>query len=96
MRLLDAEGRIGEADAHLRIPPGVRAVIGRRVARLSERCRNLLAAPRFWAGSSGWTLSRGSASFLHDDMLDALDDAMAERIVTDVPESPGGFASATH
>ena len=30
------------ADAHLRIPPGVRAVIGRRVGRLSERCRTLL------------------------------------------------------
>ena len=39
VRLLDAEGRITEADAHLSIPPGVRAVIGRRVARLSEQCR---------------------------------------------------------
>ena len=36
VHLLAAEGRVEEADAPLRIPPGVRAVIGRRVARLSD------------------------------------------------------------
>ena len=40
--LLADEDRLTEADAHLRIPPEVRAVIGERVGRLSERCRSLL------------------------------------------------------
>ena len=42
VQLLDDEGRLSESDAYLRIPPEVRAVIGERVGRLSERCRTLL------------------------------------------------------
>ena len=49
VQLLDAEGRLADADAHLRIPPGVRAVIGQRVGRLSERCRES-ARPCFGHG----------------------------------------------
>ena len=36
VQLLAADGQIGEPGAELRIPPGVREVIGRRVARLPE------------------------------------------------------------
>ena len=64
VRLLDAQARIGEADAHLGIPPGVRAVIGQRVGRLSERCR-VSSSPRpCWAGNSGWTPWPGWPTFL--------------------------------
>ena len=89
VRLLDADGRIAEADAHLRIPPGVRTVIGRRVARLPERCRSLLARASVLGREFGLDALAHLSELPHDDMLDALDDAMAERIVTDVPGSPG-------
>lgn len=42
VRLLAAEDLLADADAHVRIPPGVRAVIGQRVSRLSQPCRDLL------------------------------------------------------
>ena len=88
VRLLDADGRIAEADAHQRIPPGVRTVIGRRVARLPERCRSLLAPASVLGREFGFDALAHLSELPHDDMLDALDDAMAERIVTDVPGSP--------
>ena len=44
VRLLAGEGGVADPDAQLRIPAGVRAVIGRRVGRLSERCRDLLVS----------------------------------------------------
>ena len=52
VRLLDADGQIGEADAHLRIPPGVRAVIGQRVGGFRARAVTCSSQPRCWGGSS--------------------------------------------
>ena len=89
VRLLDAEGRIGEADAHLRIPPGVRAVIGQRVARLSEPCRNLLVAASVMGREFGLDALARLNELDRDELLDVLDEALAERVVTDVPGSPG-------
>ena len=87
VRLL-AEGGSGctEPDAHLPLPASVRAVIGRRVGRLSEGCRDLLVLRvGEWAGSSVWTLSRSSAGSRPVELLDVLDEAMAERVIGDVP-----------
>jgi len=89
VRLLDAEGRIAEADAHLRIPPGVRAVIGQRVGRLSERCRDLLVPASVMGREFGLDALARLSGFPRDELLDVLDEAMAERVVTDVPGSPG-------
>ncbi len=89
VRLLDADGRIGEADAHLGIPPGVRAVIGQRVARLSEPCRDLLVAASVMGREFGLDALARLTELGRDGLLDVLDEAMAERVVTDVPGSPG-------
>src|SRR5262249_23940625 len=43
VRLLEAEGGIAD-DSRVRLPPTAKAVIARRLARLSEPCRNVLAA----------------------------------------------------
>ena len=89
VRLLDAEGRIAEPDAHPTIPPGVRAVIGRRVGRLSERCQSLLVAASVMGREFGLdALSRLSA-LGRPELLDVLDEAMAERLLGDVPGSRG-------
>jgi DNA-binding SARP family transcriptional activator/tetratricopeptide (TPR) repeat protein len=91
VRLLEGEGRLADADADLRIPPGVRAVIGRRMRRMPQRCQELLAA----ASVLGREFHLGALALLcgleRDELLDALDDAIAERVVTDVPGAPGSL-----
>ncbi len=89
VRLLDAEGRIGETDAHLSIPPGVRAVIGQRVARLSEPCRDLLVAASVMGREFGLDALARLSRLGRAELLDVLDEALTERVVTDVPGSPG-------
>jgi DNA-binding SARP family transcriptional activator len=89
VRLLDADGRITDPGAHLRIPPGVRAVIEQRVGRLSERCRSLLVLASVVGREFGLDALTRLSEVPQDELLDALDEAMAERILGEVPGSPG-------
>src|SRR6185312_15594305 len=89
VRLLDAEGRLGEAGAALSIPPGVRAVIGRRLGRLSPECRELLAAASVLGRDFRLDVLARLAGLDRADMLDLLDEAATELAVVDVPRSPG-------
>jgi DNA-binding SARP family transcriptional activator len=89
VRLLVAEGGIDEADSHLRIPPGVRAVIGQRVGRLSERCRSLLGAASVMGREFRLDALARLGEISRDELLDVLDEAMAERVLAEVPGSPG-------
>jgi DNA-binding SARP family transcriptional activator len=89
VRLLEADGQIAEADAHLRLPPGVRAVIGQRVRRLSEECQRLLSPAAVLGREFALEALARLSRLDRDDLLDALDEALAERIVTDLPGTPG-------
>jgi DNA-binding SARP family transcriptional activator len=89
VRLLDAEGRISEPDAHPSIPPGVRPVIGRRVGRLSERCQSLLVAASVMGREFELDALAQLSALGRDELLDVLDEAMAARLLGDVPGSPG-------
>jgi DNA-binding SARP family transcriptional activator/tetratricopeptide (TPR) repeat protein len=91
VRLLDAEGTIADRAAPLRIPAGVGAVIKRRLARLSDQCRELLVRAAV-LGREFDLDALGQISGLRQyDVLDVLDEAMKERIVGDVRGSPGRF-----
>ena len=85
VQLLAADGQIGEPGAELRIPPGVREVIGRRVARLPEACRDLLVSASVLGREFGLGALGRLSDLPREELLDALDQAMAERVVTDVP-----------
>ncbi len=87
VQLLDAEGRIGEADAHLRIPPGVQAVIGQRVGRLSESCREMLVAASVLGREFGVDALAQLSDVPRDELLGVLHEAIAERVVGEVPGS---------
>ncbi len=89
VRLLDAEGSIGQADIDLRIPPGVRAVIEQRVGRLPEQCRKVLVLASVMGREFGLDALARLGQMSRHDLLDVLDEAMTERVVGDVPESPG-------
>jgi eukaryotic-like serine/threonine-protein kinase len=98
VRLLIQEGDItagrtthgGTTSWEIRIPEGVREVIGRRLDRLSERCNNLLTV----AAVIGRQFKFGVLKELVEDttegqLLDALDEALSARIVEEMPEEIG-------
>ena len=89
VQLLAAEGGVEGADAHLTIPPGVRAVIGKRVARLSDRCREMLVAASVMGREFGIDALTELSELAPDQLMDVLNEAMAERVLDDVPGAPG-------
>ena len=89
VRLLESEGRLNEEDAHLGIPPGVRAVIGQRIGRLSQPCRRLLVHASVLGREFALDALAQLGGIGHDDLLDVLDEAMAERVVGEAPGSAG-------
>jgi DNA-binding SARP family transcriptional activator len=89
VRLLEAEGRLGDADAHLRIPLGVRVVIEERLARLSEPCRRLLMPAAVLGQEFGIDTLTVMSGLPRGELLDVLDEAVATRVLGDVSGSPG-------
>ena len=89
VRLLAAEGRIGRSDGRLAIPPGIRAVIGQRVGRLSERCRLLLGPASVLGREFAVDVLTRVVGLPSDELLDVLDEAARERLVGEAPGAPG-------
>jgi len=76
----------------VRIPEGVREVIGRRLDRLSDRTNDTLTI----AAIVGRQFSMGALKGLVEDisesqLLDALDEALAARVVEELPSSAGDY-----
>ena len=89
VRLLDTELRLGEPGSLLRIPPGVRAVIGQRIRRLSKACQDLLVAAAVLGREFGLEALVRLTRLTREEVLQVLDEAMVERVVGEVPGSPG-------
>ena len=89
VQLLAAEGEVDRADAHMRIPPSVRAVIGRRVARLSAPCRALLVPASVMGREFDLEALAELSDLGTDELMDVLNEAMAERVLDDAPGAPG-------
>ncbi|HEV8623842.1 MAG TPA: AAA family ATPase [Acidimicrobiia bacterium] len=78
----DAEGR-WTADQRIRdlgIPESVRAVIGRRLARLSERANRLLAVAATFEGTFRIGIAAEAAELSEMEALDAVDEALAAQL----------------
>ncbi len=76
----------------LRIPEGVREVIGRRLSRLSEGTNRALAvAAVIGSDFELGVLERVPDALSHGDPLDAVDEAMQARIIVEVPEGRGRY-----
>jgi DNA-binding SARP family transcriptional activator/tetratricopeptide (TPR) repeat protein len=89
VHLLADKGTIGDPEAHLSIPPGVRAVIDQRVSRVAERCRGLLTVASVMGREFGLDPLARLSNVQGDELIDALDEALAEQILGQVPGSPG-------
>ena len=89
VRLLDSEDRIAEPDGQVSIPPEVRAVIGRRIERLSTECQSLLISASVLGRELRVDALARLSGRAHDEVLGVLDEAMRERVLEEVPGAPG-------
>lgn len=104
VRLLIQEGDItvgkaiggGTTSWEIRIPEGVREVIGRRLDRLSERCNELLTLAAVIGRQFRFDILKElSEETTEGQLLDALDEALSARLVEELPEEVG-FYQFTH
>jgi DNA-binding SARP family transcriptional activator len=85
VRLLVAQARLGAGMGALEIPAGIREVIGSRVARLPEPSRKLLTLASVLGREFEIDALRHLSGYSDEALYDALDEAMSERIIGDVP-----------
>ena len=91
VRLLAAEGGLGRCGApRLAIPQSVRDVIARRLRHLSEECnRSTGSRLRARTGVRARRARTPEPAFQATSCSTTLDEAMAARVVADVPGDPG-------
>jgi DNA-binding SARP family transcriptional activator len=85
VRLLVAQARLGAGMDTLEIPAGIREAIGSRVARLTEPSRKLLTLASVLGREFEIDALRHLSGYSDETLYDALDEAMSERIIGDVP-----------
>jgi class 3 adenylate cyclase len=93
VRLLIDENRLDQLDdataTTLAIPESVQEVIGRRLRHLSEECRRVLGLAAIFGREFAVEALERVSAVSEDELLDVLDEAVEERVVTDVPGAPG-------
>jgi DNA-binding SARP family transcriptional activator len=81
VRLLVVEGRIA-------IPQSVRDVISRRLAHLADECNRVLVLASVLGREFALDALARLSKLGEDDLLDTLDEAIAARVLSDVPGAP--------
>jgi predicted ATPase len=98
VRLLVQEGeltpeRVGQRDSwSVRIPEGVREVIGRRLDRLSERCNETLTIASVVGREFTLEHLRPLVEEITEDrLLEVLEESLAARVIEELPSSVGRY-----
>jgi DNA-binding SARP family transcriptional activator len=90
VRLLEAEGRLDHVEAAaLGVPAGVKEVIARRLQRLSEPARWVLTLASVLGREFDIDTLEGLGDLADRDVLAAVDEAVAARLVSSSPGAPG-------
>ncbi|HEV7652595.1 MAG TPA: AAA family ATPase [Actinophytocola sp.] len=89
-RLLAARGRLSDVDIRGALPEGVRAVLRRRLARLSHSCHALLEVAAVVGADVGMDVLAAVAGSPLREVAERLDEAERARLVT--PVEPGRYA----
>ena len=93
VRLLAPEGQLSDVDVPflwtLGIPQGVREVIGRRLRRLSEDCKDVLVLASVLGRDFALDALERLSEVGANELLELLDEAVAERLLTSVPSAHG-------
>ena len=91
VRLLAVEGGRSESAAEFRvaIPESIREVIGRRLGHLSDECKRVLVLASVLGREFDLNALAHMAGVLEEQLLDVLDEAMAARVVSDMPGASG-------
>lgn len=95
VRLLAGEGALASSpDAgswSLTIPQGVREVVGRRLDALSRDCNELLTVASVIGRDFALNVLDEVSDLPGDRLLEVLEEAMASRLISEVPSSIGRF-----
>lgn len=98
VRLLIQESLLAAGSSHrprpsaVKIPQGVREVIGRRLNRLSPACNQILSAASVIGREFGLDELRCVVDApVVESLLDALEEALAAHIIEEVPQAQGRF-----
>ncbi|HXH13179.1 MAG TPA: AAA family ATPase [Alphaproteobacteria bacterium] len=98
VRLLIQEGLLAAGSSHrprpsaVKIPEGVREVIGRRLNRLSPACNQILSAASVIGREFAFDELRCIVDApVVESLLDALEEALAAHIIEEVPQAQGWF-----
>jgi DNA-binding SARP family transcriptional activator len=78
------------------LPEGIRDAVGRRLSRMSKLCNRMLANASAITGAIHWPLLREVCGGDEDELLDALDEALAAQLVRGRPGARGGSYEFTH
>ena len=96
VRLLSVEGQQSDATGSIRlaIPETVRDVIARRLTHLSQECNRLLVLASVVGREFTLDMLARLGGVSEEEVLDQLDEAMAARVVADVPGAHGALRFA--
>jgi DNA-binding SARP family transcriptional activator/tetratricopeptide (TPR) repeat protein len=96
VRLLSVEGQQADATGSIRlaIPDTVRDVIARRLSHLSPECNRLLVLASVVGREFSLDILAALGGVSEEQVLDQLDEAMAARVVADVPGAHGALRFA--
>jgi class 3 adenylate cyclase len=96
VRLLVAEGRLerprGARSWSIDIPEGVKAVVGRRLDRLSAECNRLLTIASVIGREFELAALERVSDLDEERLLELLEEAAAARIIAEVPQVLGRYA----
>lgn len=96
VRLLVVEGQLERPQvttaSGVRIPEGVREVIGRRLDQLSDECNRILTTACVIGREFSLDALEPLGDISGDQLLELLDEAMAARVILELPQAVGQYS----